>query len=77
MLLVPRILLHALVVLDVLENHLAEAVKVGDVAHLGVEELGHEGARGGLVVDLCFSVFGDQLGCFVACRYCYNHDGVV
>ena len=52
MLLVPRILLHALVILDRLEDHLAEAVEVGDVAHLRVEELRHKGARGALVVDL-------------------------
>lgn len=52
MFLVPWILLHALVVLDAPENDLAEAVKVGHVAHLRVEELCHEGARGFLVVDL-------------------------
>ena len=55
MLLVPRILLHALVVVYALENNLTEAVKVGDVAHLRVEELGHQGAGGALVVNLCIS----------------------
>lgn len=47
MLLVPRILLHALVILEALENHLAEAIEVGQVAHLRVEELGHQCACGG------------------------------
>ena len=52
MLLVPWILLHALVVLYALENNLTEAIEVGDVAHLRVEQLGHQGARGALVVNL-------------------------
>ena len=52
MLLVPWILLHALVVLHALEKNLAEAIEVGDVAHLRVEQLGHQGARGALVVNL-------------------------
>ena len=52
MLLVPWILLHALVVFDALENHLAKAVKVGDVAHLRVEELCHQGTRSFLVMNL-------------------------
>ena len=57
MLLIPRILLHALVILDALEDYLTEAVEVGHVAHLRVEELRHEGPRGGLVVDLWDFVF--------------------
>ena len=52
MLLVPRILLHALIVFDALEDDLAEAIEVGHVAHLRVEKLRHQGARGFLVVDL-------------------------
>lgn len=52
MLLIPRILLHGLVMFQALEDDLTEAVKVRDVAHLAVEELRHEGAGGGLVVDL-------------------------
>ena len=52
MLLVPRILLHALIVFDALKDDLAEAIEVGDVAHLWIEKLRHQGARGFLVVDL-------------------------
>ena len=52
MLLVPRILLHALIVFDALEDDLAEAIEVGDVAHLRIEKLRHHGTRGFLIVDL-------------------------
>lgn len=38
-LLIPRILLHPLVVFKTLENHLTETVKVGNIAHLRVIEL--------------------------------------
>ena len=54
MLLVPRILLHSLVVFYTLEYHLAKAVKAGDVTHLRVEELCHQGARGRLIMNLIF-----------------------
>ena len=52
MLLIPRILLHTLVVLNILETHLAETIEVGNVAHLRIEELGHQSAGGALVVNL-------------------------
>ena len=42
MLLVPRILFHALIVLNALEDDLAKAVKVCDIGHLWVEELAHQ-----------------------------------
>lgn len=67
MLLVPRILLHLLVVVYALENDLAEAVKVGEVAHLRVEEFGHQGAGGALVVNLC--IFS------ISVQPCWSHHG--
>jgi len=51
-LLVPGILLYPLVVLQAPEDGLAEAVVVGDVGELRVEQLGHARACGGGVVDL-------------------------
>lgn len=41
MLLIPRVLLHALVVLETLEDDLTEAVEVRNIGHLRVEELRH------------------------------------
>jgi hypothetical protein len=41
-LLVPRILLHHFVIIHILENHLAKTIKVGEVAHLVVEETVHQ-----------------------------------
>ena len=52
MLLVPRILLHLLVIIRAFEHNLAEAVKVCQVGHLVVKEPAHEGARLDCVVDL-------------------------
>lgn len=52
MLLIKRILLNPLIVLETLKDDLAEAVEIGDVTHLGVEELAHQCSCGGLVVDL-------------------------
>ena len=52
MLLIPWILLHVLVVVYALENDLAEAVIGGEVAKLRVDECGHLGAGGALVVNL-------------------------
>lgn len=52
MLLIPRILLHPLIILHTTKDDLAETVEVGDVGHLGVVELAHERAGGGCVVDL-------------------------
>ena len=52
MLLIPRILLHTLVILNILKNNLAEAIEVRNIAHLRVEELGHQRARRALVMDL-------------------------
>lgn len=52
MLLVPGILFHPLVVFNVLEDHLAEAVKVRNNGHLAVEQMGHQGTSGRLVVNL-------------------------
>lgn len=52
MLLIKRILLNTLVVLETLEDNLAEAVEVRDITHLWIEELAHQSPRGGLVVDL-------------------------
>jgi hypothetical protein len=37
MLLVPWVLFHPFVVFNLLEHHLAEAVKVGNIGHLWVE----------------------------------------
>ena len=50
-LLVVRIGLHRFVVLQALEYDLAEAVVVGHIRHLSVEELGHEGPGLEGVVD--------------------------
>ena len=52
MLLIPRILLHTLVVVHALEHDLTEAVEVRDIHHLWVDELRHHGAGGRLVVNL-------------------------
>lgn len=52
MLLVPWICFHALVIIDIPEKHLAEAVKIGQVAHLRIEELRHQRTSGTLVVNL-------------------------
>lgn len=49
---IPRIILHPLIVIHVLEHDLAEAVEVGQVGHLSVEEPAHERASLGGVVDL-------------------------
>ena len=65
MLLIPWILLHALVVLYALEKNLAEAIEVGNVAHLRVEELGHQRARGALVVNLLVSFLSISAGRFI------------
>lgn len=50
--LVVRILLEALVVLNVFEDHLAEAVEVCNVYHLGIHDFAHERARRALIVNL-------------------------
>jgi len=52
MFLVPRILLHLLVILNRLENNLAEAIEVGDITHLWIEQVRHEVACTGLIVYL-------------------------
>ena len=41
-LLVPRILLHLLVVFDTLEHYLAETVEVGNVRHLAIVDRRHQ-----------------------------------
>lgn len=51
-LLVPRVLLKSFVIFNILEDDLAEAVKVCYVGHLRVEQLGHQITGCGLVVDL-------------------------
>jgi hypothetical protein len=57
MLLVPRILLHTLVVFNTLEDDLAKAVEIRHIGHLRVEKMWHQSTSGGLVVDLdCNSV---------------------
>lgn len=38
MLLIPRIVLHALIVVDALKDHLTEAVKIGNSRHLRVKQ---------------------------------------
>jgi hypothetical protein len=52
MLLVPRVLFHALIIFDTLKNHLTKAVKVRDVGHLRVEQLGHQRTSSTLIVNL-------------------------
>jgi hypothetical protein len=52
-LLVKRIQLDALVILQTFEKHLAEAVKVREIAHLRIGKLAHQHSRITLVVDLC------------------------
>ena len=52
MLLVPRVLFHPLVIINTLEHDLAEAVEVGQIGHLMVEESAHQAATTGRVVDL-------------------------
>lgn len=42
MFLIPRIGLHTLVALDVLEDDLTKAVEVCNVTHLGIEQLRHQ-----------------------------------
>lgn len=51
-LLIPGILLHGLVVLEALEDDLAEAIIVCDIAHLRVEELRHQGSCRSLIMNL-------------------------
>ena len=51
-LLVPRVLLEPLVVFDVLEDDLTKTVKICNIGHLEVEQLGHQSTRRGLVVYL-------------------------
>lgn len=51
-LLVPRILLHALVVLNIVKDDLAEAVEIGESAHLRIKQLGHQRSGSILIVDL-------------------------
>lgn len=50
--LVVRILLEALVILNVFEDHLAEAVEVCNIYHLGIHNLAHERTRRALIVNL-------------------------
>lgn len=52
MLFIPRILFHALVVFNVLEHDLAEAVEICNVCHLRVEQFGHQSAGRTLIMDL-------------------------
>jgi hypothetical protein len=49
---VKRILLDALVILQTLEKHLAEAIKIRNDAHLRIDKLAHQRSRRTLVVDL-------------------------
>lgn len=56
MLLVPWILLHPLVILDISKHGLAKTVIIRDVGELGVEELSHEGTGGTCIVDLYIPV---------------------
>jgi hypothetical protein len=50
--LVPRILLHSLVVLNRFKDNLAEAIEVGDVTHLWIKQVRHEVACTSLIVYL-------------------------
>lgn len=52
MLLVPWIGFHALVIVNIPKNHLAEAVEIGQVTHLRIEELRHQRTSGALIVNL-------------------------
>lgn len=56
MLLVPRVFFHPLVVLQVPEQHLTEAVEIGDVGHLRIEKLAHQGTGRACVVYLAFPI---------------------
>ena len=49
---IPGVLLHSFVVLETFEHDLAEAVKVGHIGHLRVEQLSHEGACCRCIVNL-------------------------
>lgn len=51
-LLVPWILLHALVVLNIVKDDLAEAVEIGKSAHLRIKQFGHQRSGSILIVDL-------------------------
>ena len=53
---------HALVVFDDLENHLAEGVKVGDVARLRVEERAVLSGRAWLFLIVDLSIIGGGWG---------------
>ena len=80
MLLIPRVLLHALIVFDTLEHYLTETVKVGHIAHLRVEELRHQGTGSTLVVDLFLPSLVSKLGvsCHGSHRYlCPSPDPVL
>lgn len=44
--------LEALVVLNTFEHYLAEAIKVCNIDHLGIDNLAHQCARRALVVNL-------------------------
>lgn len=50
--LIPRILLHTLVILNRLENNLTEAIVVGNITHLWIEKMRHEFACACLIVNL-------------------------
>lgn len=52
MFLIVRILFEAFVVLDTLEHHLTEAVKVCNIDHLGIDNFAHQCACRSLVVNL-------------------------
>jgi hypothetical protein len=42
MLSVPRIVLHPSIIVDALEYHLAETIVVGQIGHLGINQLAHQ-----------------------------------
>lgn len=56
MFLIPRIFFHALIIFDVLENNLAEAIEVRDICHLWVKKVAHQSASSALVVNLNFYI---------------------
>jgi hypothetical protein len=60
MLMIPRILLDLLVILNRFEDDLTKAVEISDIDHLAIEELAHESACDGLVMDLVGRIGQEQ-----------------
>lgn len=52
MLLVPRIAFHPFIVIDAFEHDLAETIVIGQIGHLGIEQLAHQRASLRVIMDL-------------------------